>query len=105
MLPMLTIFANFIAIIGGLAVSVWFLDLTTYSFLNSLKMFFDLQDLFGGLLKSVAFGAIISIIGCYNGFNTTGGAEGVGRSTTRAVVVSSILILLADYGIASLVFG
>lgn len=105
MLPVLTIFSNFIAIMGGLAVSVWFLDLSTYSFLNSLKMFFDLQDLFGGLLKSVAFGAIISIIGCYNGFETSGGAEGVGLSTTRAVVVSSILILLADYGIASLVFG
>ena len=66
---------------------------------------FELHDLFGGLLKSIAFGAIISIIGCYNGFNTSGGAEGVGKSTTRAVVVSSILILLADYGIASLVFG
>lgn len=105
MLPVLTIFSNFIAILGGLAVSVWFLDLSTYSFLNSLRMFFDIQDLTGGLLKSVVFGAIISIIGCYNGFDTSGGAEGVGRSTTRAVVVSSILILLADYGIASLVFG
>lgn len=105
MLPVLTVFSNFIAILGGQAVSVWFLDLTTYNFLNSLKMFFELQDLFGGLLKSIAFGAIISIIGCYNGFATSGGAEGVGKSTTRAVVVSSILILLADYGIASLVFG
>lgn len=105
MLPVLTIFSDFIAIIGGLAVSVWFLDISTYSFLNSLKMFFEMQDLFGGLLKSIAFGAIISIIGCYNGFDTSGGAEGVGISTTRAVVVSSILILLADYGIASLVFG
>jgi phospholipid/cholesterol/gamma-HCH transport system permease protein len=105
MLPVLTIFSNFIAILGGLAVSVWFLDLSTYSFLNSLKMFFDMHDLFGGLLKSVAFGAIIAIIGCYNGLQTSGGAEGVGKSTTRAVVVSSILILLADYGIASLVFG
>jgi phospholipid/cholesterol/gamma-HCH transport system permease protein len=105
MLPVLTIFADLVAILGALAVSVWFLGLTSYTFLNGVKMFFDLQDLFGGLVKAIAFGGIIAVIGCFQGFRTSGGAEGVGFSTTRAVVVSSILILLSDYVIASIIFG
>ncbi len=105
MLPILTIIADLVAILGGLAVAVWFLDLTTYTFLNGVRLFFDLQDLFAGLVKSIVFGAIIALIGCFQGFRTLGGAEGVGFSTTRAVVVSSILILLSDYIIASIIFG
>lgn len=105
MLPILTIIADLVAILGGLAVAVWFLDLTTYTFLNGVRLFFDLQDLFAGLVKSIVFGAIIALIGCFQGFRTLGGAQGVGFSTTRAVVVSSILILLSDYIIASIIFG
>ncbi len=105
MLPILTIIADLVAILGGLAVAVWFLDLTSYTFLNGVRLFFDLQDLFAGLVKSIVFGAIIATIGCFQGFRTLGGAEGVGFSTTRAVVVSSILILLSDYLIASVIFG
>lgn len=105
MLPVLTIIADLVAILGGLAVAVWFLDLTSYTFLNGVRLFFDLQDLFAGLVKSIVFGGIISLIGCFQGFRTLGGAEGVGFSTTRAVVVSSILILLSDYIIASIIFG
>jgi phospholipid/cholesterol/gamma-HCH transport system permease protein len=70
-----------------------------------LKLFFDLRDLFGGLLKASVFGAIIAIVGCYHGFKTTGGADGVGLSTTRAVVYSSVLILIADYVVAHIFFG
>jgi phospholipid/cholesterol/gamma-HCH transport system permease protein len=105
MLPVLTIFSDLIAILGGLAVAVWFLDLTSYTFLNGVKLFFDLQDLFAGLMKAITFGGIIAIIGCFQGFRTFGGAEGVGFATTRAVVLSSILILLTDYAIATLIFG
>ena len=105
MLPILTIIADLVAILGGLAVAVWFLDLTSYTFLNGVRLFFDLQDLFAGLVKSIVFGGIIALIGCFQGFRTLGGAEGVGFSTTRAVVVSSILILLSDYLIASIIFG
>jgi len=105
MLPVLTIFADFVAIVGGLVVAVLAVDITPYTFLNGVKLFFELQDLFGGLAKSVAFGAIIAIVGCFQGFRTTGGAEGVGFSTTRAVVLSSILILLSDYVIATIFFG
>ena len=105
MLPVLTIFADIIAIIGGLIVCVFFLDLSSYTFLNGVKLFFDLQDLFGGLVKALSFGGIIAVIGCFQGFRTYGGAEGVGLSTTRAVVLSSILILLTDYAIATIIFG
>jgi phospholipid/cholesterol/gamma-HCH transport system permease protein len=64
-----------------------------------------MMDLTSGLLKAFVFGSIISIIGCYQGFKTTGGAEGVGRSATRAVVISSGLILISDYVVASILFG
>jgi phospholipid/cholesterol/gamma-HCH transport system permease protein len=105
MLPVLVIFSDFVAILGGLAVSVFFLGVSSYTFLNGMKMFFRLSDVFGGLLKAFVFGSIISIVGCYQGFRTEGGAEGVGRSTTRAVVLASVLVLISDYIIASLLFG
>lgn len=105
MLPVLVIFSDFVAILGGLAVTVFFLGVSSYTFLNGLKMFFHLSDVFGGLLKAFVFGSIISIVGCYQGFRTEGGAEGVGRSTTRAVVLASVLVLISDYIIASLLFG
>ena len=105
MLPVLTIFADFIAILGGLFVSVFFLDISSASFLSSLKRFFDIFDMFGGLIKSGIFGAIIATVGCYHGFRTYGGAEGVGLSTTRAVVYSSVMILIADYVVAHILFA
>jgi phospholipid/cholesterol/gamma-HCH transport system permease protein len=105
MLPVLTIFSDFVALLGGLGVAVSFLDVSSNTFLNGVKVFFHLKDLFGGLFKAFVFGGIIAIIGCYQGFKTRGGAEGVGRSTTRAVVLSAVLILIFDYIIASILFG
>ncbi|MCJ7578374.1 MAG: ABC transporter permease [candidate division Zixibacteria bacterium] len=105
MLPVLTIFADTIAILGGLGVSAVSLHVSPHVFLNGLQDFFKMMDLTSGLLKAFVFGSIISIIGCYQGFKTTGGAEGVGRSATRAVVISSGLILISDYVVASILFG
>jgi phospholipid/cholesterol/gamma-HCH transport system permease protein len=105
MLPVLTIFADTIAILGGLGISTVSLHVSPHVFLDGLKSFFKMMDLTSGLLKAFVFGSIISIIGCYQGFKTTGGAEGVGRSTTRAVVISSALILISDYVVASILFG
>lgn len=105
MLPVLTIFSDFIAILGGLLVSVVFLNVSSYTFLNGLKLFFHMRDLWAGLLKAFVFGGIISLVGCYQGFKTEGGAEGVGRSTTRAVVIASVMILITDYILASFLFG
>ena len=105
MLPVLTIFSDFVAILGGLGVSVFFLGVSSYTFLNGLKLFFHIRDLVAGLTKACVFGGIIATVGCYQGFKTYGGAEGVGRSTTKAVVLSSVLILISDYIIASMLFG
>ena len=105
MLPVLTIFADAIALAGGVAISATSLNVPPHVFLNSLKSFFKMMDLVSGLSKPFVFGGIISIIGCYQGYKTRGGAEGVGRSATRAVVLSSVLILIADYVVATILFG
>lgn len=105
MLPVLALFSDLVAILGALVVAVVVVDVSAYTFLNGVKMFFHLSDLLAGLFKAFIFGGIISIIGCYQGFKTYGGAEGVGTSTTKAVVISSVLILVADYIVASVLFG
>lgn len=105
MLPVLTIFADFVAIMGAMAIAVFFVGLSGEQFLNGVKLFFRVSDLVSGLVKAAVFGLIISLIGCYHGFLAEGGAEGVGRSTTRAVVWASVLILVADYVVATLLFS
>jgi phospholipid/cholesterol/gamma-HCH transport system permease protein len=104
MLPVLTIFSDLIAIGGAMAVAVFFLGVSQETFVSGLKLFFETSDLLAGLFKAGVFGLIITLVGCYQGLGTTGGAEGVGRSTTRAVVVASVSILVADYLIAVLLF-
>jgi phospholipid/cholesterol/gamma-HCH transport system permease protein len=104
MLPVLTIFSDLIAIGGAMAVAVLFLGVSQETFVSGLKLFFSTGDLLAGLFKASVFGLIITLVGCYQGLGTTGGAEGVGRSTTRAVVVASVSILVADYLIAVLLF-
>lgn len=105
MLPILALFSDLVAILGALTIAVLFLDVTAYTFLNGVKMFFHLSDLFAGLFKAFVFGGIIATVGCYQGLKTHGGAEGVGTSTTKAVVISSVLILVSDYIVASVLFG
>ena len=104
MMPVLVIFANLVAITGGLVVSVYMVNISAEMFLNGVKRFFYVSDLVAGLTKAAIFGLIISFIGCYQGFTTTGGAEGVGQSTMRAVVVSAVLILISDFLIAMVMF-
>jgi phospholipid/cholesterol/gamma-HCH transport system permease protein len=104
MLPVLVLYANTIAMLGALAVAAWFVDITTQNFMNSFRLFFVSGDLYAGLTKAAIFGLIITLIGCVQGFNTRGGAEGVGRATTSAVVIASVLILVSDYLIATLLF-
>lgn len=96
MLPILTIYADFIGIIGGYLIGVYKLLIgpTIY-----MKMTYDslvFKDIFTGLFKSFVFAIIICIISCYEGFRTEGGAEGVGKATTLSVVTSFILIIAAD---------
>src|SRR5262249_30481152 len=104
MLPVLTIFANAIAGFGGFAVSVASLGVPPHTYVTSLQQFFYLRDLLSGLTKSMFFGGIIGWMGCYYGFQTEGGAEGVGLATTRAVVASCVLVLISDYVLANVLF-
>jgi len=104
MMPILVIFANVIAILGALVVSVYIVNISAEMFLNGVKRYLYLSDIIAGLTKAAIFGLIISFIGCYQGFVTTGGAAGVGKSTTRAVVISSVLILISDFLIATVMF-
>ena len=96
MLPCLTIFADMIGIFGGFLVGVFNLHLDPYRYLTFSFKFMEWKDVWTGLVKSVTFGIIISMIGCHMGLKTKGGAEGVGKATTLSVVTSFILIILFD---------
>jgi phospholipid/cholesterol/gamma-HCH transport system permease protein len=96
-IPVLSILALFIGIMGGLLVGVTNLGISAQLYLNNTRDFLILRDVYSGLIKTVVFAAIIAIIGCYQGFKTFGGAEGVGRATRNAVVGSIVLIIISDY--------
>ncbi|MBN1968128.1 MAG: ABC transporter permease [Candidatus Delongbacteria bacterium] len=100
MLPIAVIFADFIGIFGGYLISNLFFDLNFYDYFNEVNNHFSISDITMGLVKSIFFGLIISLIGCFVGFTTEGGAEGVGKATVKAFVISSVLILIADLVVA-----
>ena len=104
MLPILTIFADVVAILGGYLVAVLSLDVSSHTFTSGLRLYFKVQDIFSGLIKAFFFGMIIATMGCHYGLRSEGGAEGVGEATTRAVVASCLLILIVDYLLASFLF-
>jgi phospholipid/cholesterol/gamma-HCH transport system permease protein len=101
MLPMLTIFSSFIAILGALAVVTLFKGLSAESFWYGVRLFYTNWDLFVGLLKSFVFGNIIALFGCYYGYTSTGGAEGVGRATMASVVASNVSVLISGFLISN----
>jgi phospholipid/cholesterol/gamma-HCH transport system permease protein len=96
MMPMLTIFADFVAIIGAGLYSMGPLDMSLGAYLMQTLEFIEPRDLWEGLSKSVVFAILITLIGLSTGFSVTGGAEGVGRATTRAVVASITALVIAD---------
>jgi phospholipid/cholesterol/gamma-HCH transport system permease protein len=104
MFPVLTSISNFVGIIGGYLVGVKLLGINEGAFINKIIKYLDLEDIYNGLIKAAVFGVIMSVISCYKGFYTKGGAEGVGKSTTEAVVLSSVTILITDYVLTSLMF-
>lgn len=104
MLPVLTVIADFVGILGGYFVGVTLLDIDHGIFIGKIIDIVDVRDIFDGLVKATFFGGILTLISCYKGYNTKGGAEGVGKATTEAVVLSCVLILGADYVITSLMF-
>jgi phospholipid/cholesterol/gamma-HCH transport system permease protein len=96
MVPILVVFANVMGIVAGWITALNALDMTTQQFTYGLQLFYDPFDITYSLIKSASFGLIITLLGCYFGFHTRGGAEGVGRFTTRAVVMASVMILVLD---------
>jgi phospholipid/cholesterol/gamma-HCH transport system permease protein len=96
MFPVVAILATTIGIGAGWATSLQLLDMSTPEFMKGLRLFFEPWDVQYAIIKCFSFGFTITSIGCLFGFSTEGGAEGVGLSTTRAVVVSSMVILVLD---------
>lgn len=102
MLPILTVIADFVGIFAGWVISYLFLALPSRLYWSSAWRSLEWNDLTQGLLKPLVFAMVISLIGCHYGLKTTGGTQGVGRSTTQAMVMSSILIFALTYLIAQI---
>jgi phospholipid/cholesterol/gamma-HCH transport system permease protein len=96
MFPIVVAFADAIGVVGGWITALQLLDMSTPEFVRGLRLFFDPFDIKYSLIKAASFGLAVTMVGSYYGFSTSGGAEAVGRSTTQAVVVSSMLILVLD---------
>ena len=96
-LPFLTLFSMIFGILGGYFICVYVLELSPEDYKSSIRNFIELADITGGLIKASVFGLILSWVGTYKGYYTHGGARGVGIATTQSVVVSSIMILVANY--------
>jgi phospholipid/cholesterol/gamma-HCH transport system permease protein len=96
MFPVVVVFADALGIVGGWITAMNLLDLSSAEFVRGLRLFFRPFDVEYSLIKAASFGLAVTSIGCFYGFQTSGGAEAVGRSTTKAVVVSSMLILVLD---------
>ncbi|MEY4965758.1 MAG: hypothetical protein RL274_1341 [Pseudomonadota bacterium] len=104
-MPVLVGIADSIGVFGGYVVATQSLGFSGGIYLKNTVDFATQQDIVSGLIKAAAFGFIIALMGCYNGFNSKGGAQGVGNATTAAVVSSSILILAANYLLTTLLFS
>ena len=100
--PLLTILADFVGLVGGMAVAVFERQVDVYVYWNNIFYWVTLRDFFTGVGKSFFFAAIVTLIGCYNGLSTEGGTEGLGRSTTATVVQVAMGVIIADYFLTKL---
>lgn len=103
-LPFLTVLADLVGIAGGYFVSVILLGMPSTVYMRSITRYVDLHDFFSGLVKACVFGTILSLLSCYMGYHSKGGAAGVGKSVTVAVVSSSMAILVVDYFLTAWLF-
>ncbi len=104
MLPLLVVVADATGMYGGYLVAVRILGANPVVYVANSFQYLTLNDLFSGLIKSAVFGVLITQIGCQRGYDTRGGAEGVGRSTTSAVVSGSLLVLISDFFLTKVLF-
>lgn len=103
-LPMLVVISNATGIAGGYLVAVRLLDANPVVYWENTFLYLEMDDFWTGIVKAAAFGFLLALIGCQRGFDTRGGAEGVGRSTTSAVVTGSLAILVADFFLTKILF-
>jgi phospholipid/cholesterol/gamma-HCH transport system permease protein len=104
-MPILVAIGDTIGIMGGYIVGTRSLGFNSYAYIKNTVTNLQFDDVSSGLIKAAVFGFIIAIMGCYHGFNSKGGAQGVGRATTNAVVSSAILILAANFALTSFLFA
>lgn len=100
MVPILTLYGDVIGIFGGFAYNVFLMKVNQTLYVQSTLKYFEMWDVSVGLIKAVVFGFVIAVVGCWQGMTAEGGAEGVGRATTKSVVVSSISILILNFFIS-----
>lgn len=101
-LPLLAVTADVVGIFGGMVIALFELEIDRTFYIDSVLTTITISDLLSGIGKTVIFGVLVSVIGCYFGLRTTGGTTGVGRSTTNTVVTTSILILISDFFLTKL---
>ena len=104
MLPLLTVISNVLGIFGGYLVGVKVLDANPTVYMRRTFDYLEVDDIYSGLFKAAIFGMVIAVISCYKGFYAGGGAEGVGKATTGAVVISMMMILISDYFLTAILF-
>jgi phospholipid/cholesterol/gamma-HCH transport system permease protein len=104
-LPLLVVVANILGVMGGWLIGTQQLGFASGAYLKATFDFLQSWDVISGLIKAAAFGFIVTLMGCWCGYTSGGGAQGVGRATTSAVVASSILILASDYVLTAMMFS
>jgi phospholipid/cholesterol/gamma-HCH transport system permease protein len=104
-MPMLVIVADIIGVFGGYLVGVYRFDFNPAAYLTSTEQYLETRDVVSGLVKAAVFGLIVTLMGCYHGYYSQGGAQGVGQATTYAVVAASVMILVSDYILTAAFFG
>jgi len=104
MMPMLTTVFEAIGALGSWGVTTKLLNVPSIEFIDEVIYYVDFDDFYIGILKAAVFGLIMAVIGCYQGYYTTRGAEGVGKATTQSVVLSSVTVMVANYFLTALMF-
>lgn len=104
MLPILCLVADCAGLLGGYLIAVW-QGVPSSTFPDSIRSFTEPRDFYMGMVKTIVFGLIVALIGCHEGLSTKGGATGVGRATTNAVVISIVLVYIANFFLAYVMFG
>jgi phospholipid/cholesterol/gamma-HCH transport system permease protein len=104
-LPLLVLVADIIGVFGGYLVAIYKFGFSPEAYLAHTQQYLETSDVVSGLIKAAVFGFVVSLMGCYHGYYSRGGAQGVGQATTYAVVSASILILVLDYGITQALFS